>query len=75
MELAGGASLSPLNLRGRGRQRERGVGLLSLEQPQRRGTQAEEELGIGGPAWTLRARQPLLPLPSHPRAQVSERPG
>lgn len=44
MELAGGASLSPPNLRGTGRQRESGVGLLSLEQPQRRGTQAEEEL-------------------------------
>lgn len=30
--------------------------------------------GGGAPAWTLRARQPLLTLPPHRRAQVSERP-
>lgn len=61
MELAGGPSLSPPDLGGRGRQRESGGDPHSLEQ--RRGTQAEEELRGGGQAWTLRARQPLLPLP------------
>lgn len=46
MELAGGPSLSPPDLGGRGRQRESGGDPHSLEQ--RRGTQAEEELRGGG---------------------------
>ena len=48
MELAGGPSLSPPNLSGRGKQSESGGDLHSLEQSQRRGTQAEEELSGEG---------------------------
>lgn len=48
MELAGGPSLSPPDLGGRGRQRESGGDPHGLKQPQGRGTQAEEELRGGG---------------------------
>lgn len=66
MELAGGPSLSPPDLRGRGRQRESGRGLHSLEEPQRRGTQAEEELwGWRGPGLDSQGQAaPPSPSPS-----------
>ena len=72
MELAGAPSLSPLDLRGRGRQRESGGGLQGLEQPPEGGPGQGGALGWRGA--DVDSQGPAAP-PPHPRVQVSERPG